>query len=441
MKKQIMAAVLAGCMLLGGTACGGTAGKTTRTRAENTRTASSAAVTVAESTSAAPEATENTEDETAKFQAAFDAITVDSKYASCKRYVMVNDYDGDGRKEAFGFFGTPEGSGAWAVWSPLHIYYLSADGGVTLVYNGDDEFDPDDALEGKPKSVTDTTTPDFSGSYLTMGGKTFAVFDVCYAYGGDFFSMALTVVDGSPMVSYTSTDLRVAADGYFAADGYDNVEIYSVRNGSIELVGSAADADLAANNGSFNEKTTPEKSWEKYKGGILKALAEYYGYDTQGAQEYIIVDDYDGDGRQEAYAVLAQADTEFGFSEWAAVYYITPDGFIFCVRNRLDDGTEMCGFLRDTDNYAQAPQSVLLSAGKQKFLLWEVSAGGSGSTTELFGVRDGVPYQPEISGQYGSFRQDGGKYYGSTSDFSKGYHDYIDHEFTFDAASGEFRSK
>ena len=42
---------------------------------------------------------------------------------------------------------------------------------------------------------------------------------------------------------------------------------------------------------------------------------------------------------------------------------------------------------------------------------------------------------------YQNVRQQGGKYYGTTSDFSRDFHDYIDHELVFDPAQGEFSEK
>ena len=83
-------------------------------------------------------------------------------------------------------------------------------------------------------------------------------------------------------------------------------------------------------------------------------------------------------------------------------------------------------------------------AGHQKFIVWEISAGGSGSTSCILGVRDSKPYEPEISGQYMEFettKYDDSVYTGATSDFTKGYHDYIHTEFVFDPESGEFVKK
>ena len=97
MKKRVFAAVLSCCMLL--TVCSGCGKKTIR-RNEGTLNESVTSMLdkAAENTASSPAA--ETVDRTAEFQAVMDAVSVDSRYASCKRYVMVNDYDGDGKQEA-----------------------------------------------------------------------------------------------------------------------------------------------------------------------------------------------------------------------------------------------------------------------------------------------------------------------------------------------------
>lgn len=438
MKKRVFAALLSAALLLTVcTGCGGTKSSKTRSRVEGVLDETLAAASAAVEGAAVSVPEETPADKTAELQAAFDAITVDSRYAACKRYVLVNDYDGDGRQEAFGYFGEAKMNGEYPQWERLHIYYISADGAVTSVYNADDEFSEDDMLCGGPVNQKTLEPTDFSASYISSGKQTFALFDVGYPYS-DYFTMALTIYNGEPTVSYPDSGLSAGADGYFVAYGYDDQTIYTVKDGKFVQVGTAASSELA---NSAVEKTTPEKAWAKYKSGILSDWADLYGCDTTNALEYLITADYDGDGRQEAYAVLAEAKDDWELSNWAGVYYITPDGYIFCVQKNASDGSWLYGGLADDENYASDPQSCLMTAGSQKFLRWEISAGGSSSVTAVYGVKDGIPYQPEISEDYQWFHEENGKYYGTTSDFSKDYHDYIDHEFTFDAASGEFNLK
>ncbi len=92
-----------------------------------------------------------------------------------------------------------------------------------------------------------------------------------------------------------------------------------------------------------------------------------------------------------------------------------------------------------------------MQAGNHKFLLWELSANGSGSVTYVYGADRGLPYEPAISGRYMCFGMQSGwltgdalvlpdsnTYVGYESDFSQGYHDYIPHYFAFDEATIQF---
>ena len=377
-------------------------------------------------------------DKTSEFEAAFNAMSVKSEYASCKRYVMVNDYDGDGKQEAFGFFGNARQNGDYPQWDKLHVYYIASDGTISTVYDPDDEFSENDMLLGRPYNQKSLDPTDFSASYLTSGGQTFAMFEVGTPYS-DYYTMALSVYNGKPTVSYPDADLYPIADGFFAAYGYDEQTIYAAREGKFVQVGTAASSELSSYDST--EKSTPEKAWQKYKSGILSWIEEWGGHSTQDVEEHFLCADYDGDGKEEAFAIIGEPGNDWGFSSWARIYYITPDGYIFCAVSYVENG-ELYGFLRNQEQEAAGSQNVLMTAGKQKFLLWELSAGGSGSTTLILGVKDGAPYQPEISQKYDMFQQaPDGRYVGSVSDFSKGYHDFIEYEFAYDAASGEFTKK
>lgn len=137
-------------------------------------------------------------------------------------------------------------------------------------------------------------------------------------------------------------------------------------------------------------------------------------------------DDFDGDGVSEAFGITSlKGYDEMGLAADVEVWYIDAEG--------------NCSVLMtDTHGYLHENK---ITAGRQKFIVWEISAGGSGSTSCIFGVRESKPYEPEISGQYMWFeptKYDDSRYTGAKSDFSKGYHDYIYTEFVFDSENGEF---
>lgn len=140
-------------------------------------------------------------------------------------------------------------------------------------------------------------------------------------------------------------------------------------------------------------------------------------------------DDYDGDGLYEAFGFTTPGETDGYLYSDVNIWFLDSSGNC----NLIFDNTY--GYLHDEK----------LVADNQKFMVWEQSGGGSGSTSYVFGVKNGAVYEPAISGNYMSFGTDlesgtatSGVFYGYTSDFSKGYHDYIPTTFIFDAASGEF---
>lgn len=142
---------------------------------------------------------------------------------------------------------------------------------------------------------------------------------------------------------------------------------------------------------------------------------------------YFFYDDYDYNGTFEAMAV-----TEAEKENYVRVYFVSSDGAI----TDLTKGRDLCGSeFQDHDN---ARERYMVDTGTQKFYTWESFAGGSGSTSYIFGVRNGVPYEPEISGEVQDFMRDGNEIVFFKNDFTNG-HDYIRTVLDFDPGSGEFR--
>ena len=143
---------------------------------------------------------------------------------------------------------------------------------------------------------------------------------------------------------------------------------------------------------------------------------------------YFIYDDYDYNGTFEAFAVIEQPDNPM----YAIAYFIADDGSI----TRMTQDGELWGYeFQDNTNVRQ---KYMADTGTQKFYIWENYAGGSGSQSKLFGVRGGVPYEPQISSNVQAFRQEDGQFVSDENDFSQGYHDFIRATYTFDPNTGEF---
>ena len=111
-------------------------------------------------------------DTTAIFQNAIDGVAADAEYAENERYVIVNDYDGDGKQEAFGFLGIRNDE--YQTWESVKLYYLKSDGSVEkIALNGD--------VTGGPAKVSGAEQMDFSESFITLGNKTFLDFEIGYS--------------------------------------------------------------------------------------------------------------------------------------------------------------------------------------------------------------------------------------------------------------------
>lgn len=171
----------------------------------------------------------------------------------------------------------------------------------------------------------------------------------------------------------------------------------------------------------------------------LQAIWEKYLQSIQENSAYFLLADFDGDGAQEAFGITGTFDGQMGYYD-TKIYFVDSLGNISCVRETTQQGSRLYGYL-----LSQVPESTnkaddfFLSAGTSKFIIWEVSAYGSGSLSIILGVRDGKAYEPEISEQYMLFKQNElGEFIGLTSDFSKGFHDYIEHAFLFDEINGQF---
>lgn len=142
--------------------------------------------------------------------------------------------------------------------------------------------------------------------------------------------------------------------------------------------------------------------------------------DSEQVLEYL-VDDFDGDGTNEAFGITGILETPAHFATDVKIYFVSSD-------NQIS--------LLEEDTYGS--MNGLYEETPYKFLAWEQHAGGSGKTSYIYGVRDGNAYEFQISGQYRMFDQEGDKFVGYTIDDSQGFNDYIASYFKFDKNTKEF---
>jgi len=170
----------------------------------------------------------------------------------------------------------------------------------------------------------------------------------------------------------------------------------------------------------------------------LRATWDSYLKSSSETELCFLPSDYDGNGTQEAYGITGSVSSD-GYANNVKIYFVSSAGKISCVKDSAYGGGALFGKLQNYEKLASDTESVFLNCGSQKFIIWEIDGGGSSSVSVILGVRNGASYQPKASGKYQWFHKNAdGTYTGTTSDFSNGYHEYIDHTFTFNAAAGEF---
>ena len=157
------------------------------------------------------------------FQSTLDAVVADSKYAGCERYVVVNDYDGDGNQEAFGFFGI--WSGENQNWESLKLYYIHSDGQIEEIPTDENEL-------GNPDKMSGTGQMDFSESFITLKDKTFLSFEVGYPES-EPQCVLLGVNNGSYTQNYLYGYFPEKVDeSHIATEDMDYRVVYQERNGA-----------------------------------------------------------------------------------------------------------------------------------------------------------------------------------------------------------------
>ena len=130
--------------------------------------------------------------------------------------------------------------------------------------------------------------------------------------------------------------------------------------------------------------------------------------------------DYDFNGTEEAFAITGKKGYLDGSFDSCQIWFISRDSGAVLV---------------DEDNGVIPQENI--KADYYFFLKYETSAGGSGSLSHIFGVKNNSPYELKISKQYMGFTDESGKYVGLTHDFSEG-HKYINNYFIFDKVDREF---
>lgn len=130
--------------------------------------------------------------------------------------------------------------------------------------------------------------------------------------------------------------------------------------------------------------------------------------------------DYDNNGISEAFVVFNGSEN----SQW--VYYI--DGFGL-MRYITDVPMEV--YTNYSDNY-------ILKCDNKCFFRFDYGAGGSGWHTMVFGVKDTIPYELDISRGLQGLYYENEMFYTTENDFRNGFHEYPTIELIYDKINQQF---
>lgn len=231
----------------------------------------------------------------------------------------------------------------------------------------------------------------------------------------------LEAIDIEPKKSQAYIEL---ADVYVEQNEYDRaLEIIE------KAIDNVVDKDLdemKTKKDSIEELVTNREFTDE---NLLEILKENIG--NENVFDYIR-EDFDGDGNLEMFAFTGNYDGYLYVN--VKIYFVSKDNKVSFVAN------QPAGIL----SYDNESTHKYLNADKFKFIVWEGTYGGSGSTSYIYGVKDDMWYELDLSGQYQGFRRskedyDGFEMFvGFKGDFSNGYHDWVPIGIMFDYNQKEF---
>lgn len=178
-----------------------------------------------------------------------------------------------------------------------------------------------------------------------------------------------------------------------------------------------------------NKNKTLSKSKKKNEGGLSKEDAAEIADNLGGMVCALERHDYDGDGADEAFVVTGEKDEYDGYLP-DAVWFIASDGSTKKLRTDFKD---LSMYQPENGHYMEYKDE------NKAFFYGDCGAYGSGWTTFIFGVKDGEPYEMDISMDTEGFYQDEpGVFYTLTDDFTDG-HAYLKTELEYNKKTGQFK--
>ena len=253
-----------------------------------------------------------------------------------------------------------------------------------------------------------------------------------------------------------TNDLVKSVDNVYAYPEYENysdaeigwlvpvdmsaIRVYSDRGGdetieypdeilTVETDGRMKVSELSTKSRKSYPGPTDGSDKKGPKTGLSKAEAGEIADNLGGMVCAVECHDYDGDGADEAYAALGEND-ELGGYMLESVWFIASDGTATKMR---DDFNGLSMYSKESGYYIEYTDE------DTGFFTAECGGYGSGWLNFLFGVKDGKPYELDLSMKIEGFYQDRpGVFYTLTDNYDDG-HAYLITELEYDSKTGQFK--
>lgn len=163
------------------------------------------------------------------FVAVFAAMDVSDTFKNAHRHVIIEDYDGDGKKEAFGFYGLPVFLDDGRMYfEQFNLYFISSDGVISYI---DGNENPNGAINGRIEGLQTTRDEEVSAELLDADGQKFLPVMIGYPESS-WFTMMVGVYDGNWTASYVGEGFHKTEDGrYVSVSEMDGTYEYILQNG------------------------------------------------------------------------------------------------------------------------------------------------------------------------------------------------------------------
>lgn len=163
------------------------------------------------------------------FAAVFAAMEVSDTFKNAHRHVIIEDYDGDGKNEAFGFYGLPVFQDDGTMYfEQFNLYFISSDGTISYI---DGNENPDGAIYGMIEGLQTTRDEEVSAELFETEGQKFLPVMLGYPESS-WFTMMVSVYDGNWTASYVGGGFCKTEDGrYISVDEMDGTYEYILQNG------------------------------------------------------------------------------------------------------------------------------------------------------------------------------------------------------------------